>query len=80
MIVDTKQIISVTEANRNFSRATRIADAYGSAVVFKGAEAKYRLVNLEEEPDLALTDDEKIDIIAKRILDRHIKAFLELAK
>ena len=29
MIIDTKQIITVTEANQNFSRATRIADEKG---------------------------------------------------
>ena len=33
MIIDTKQIITVTEANQNFSRATRIADEKGSALV-----------------------------------------------
>ena len=80
MVFDTKQIITVTEANQNFSKATRIADKRGSAIVFKNNKPKYKLVNLEVEPDLELTDDEKIDIVARRIMQRYKPAFLELAK
>jgi len=80
MMIDTKQIITITEANQNFSRATRIADEHGEAVLFKNNRPKYKLVNLEVTPDLELTDDEKIDVVAKRIMERFKPAFLELAK
>ncbi len=80
MMIDTKQIITVTEANQNFSRATRIADETGAALVFKNNRPKYKLINLEAEPDLELTDDEKIDVVARRIMQRFKPAFLELAK
>ena len=80
MLINTKQIITVTEANQNFSRATRIADETGAALVFKNNRPKYKLTNLEVEPDLELTDDEKIDIVADRIMKRFKAAFLELAK
>lgn len=80
MMINTKQIITVTEANQNFSRATRIADETGAALVFKNNRPKYKLTNLEVEPDLELTDDEKIDIVARRIMRRFKPAFLELAK
>jgi len=33
MMIDSKTMISVTDANHNFSRATRIADDYGQAVI-----------------------------------------------
>ena len=80
MMIDTRQIITVTEANQNFSRATRIADERGAALVFKNNRPKYKLINLEVEPDLELTDDEKIDIVARRIMQRFKPAFMELAK
>ena len=80
MMIDTAQIITVTEANQNFSRATRIADEKGAALVFKNNRPKYKLTNLEVEPDLQLTDDEKIDVVARRIMTRFKPAFLELAK
>ena len=80
MIIDTKQIITVTEANQNFSKATRIADEKGAALVFKNNRPKYKLINLEVEPELELSDDEKIDVVARRIMLRFKPAFLELAK
>ena len=80
MKVSTQNMISITEANQNFSRATRIADEKGAALVFKNNRPKYKLTNLEVEPDLELTDDEKIDIVARRIMKRFKPAFLELAK
>ncbi|MBQ7475364.1 MAG: type II toxin-antitoxin system Phd/YefM family antitoxin [Clostridia bacterium] len=80
MTVNTERIITVTEANQNFSRATRIADRHGDAIVFKNNRPKYKLVNLDLEPDLDLTDDEKIDVVAARVLKRYRRAFLELAK
>ena len=80
MMIDTRKIITVTEANQNFSKAARIADTHGEALVFKNNRPKYKLTNLELEPDLELTDDEKIDVVARRILARYKPAFLELAK
>ena len=40
MTIDTKTIVSVTEANQNFSRVTRIAEKNGQAVIFKNNKPK----------------------------------------
>ena len=80
MQIDTNTIVSVTEANQNFSRVTRIAEKNGQAVIFKNNRPKYMVVDLECSPLLELTDDEKIDIVAARILKRFKPAFEELAK
>ena len=80
MLINTSQVLSITEANQNFSRATRIADREGSVVIFKNNKPRYMLVNLVENPAIDLSDDEKIDVVAGRILEKHRKAFEELAK
>ena len=80
MQLNTAQIISMTEANQNFSRAAKIADRNGSAVIFKNNRPKYMLIDLSEHTMLELTDDEKIDVVAKRILNKYREAFKELAK
>lgn len=80
MTIDTAAIVSVSEANQNFSRVTRIADKHGQAVIFKNNRPKYMLVDLENSPILEMTDDEKIDVVAARIMKRYRPAFLELAK
>ena len=80
MRIDTSAIVSVTEANQNFSRVTRIAEKSGQAVIFKNNRPKFMLVDLENSPILDMTDDEKIDVVAARILRRFKPAFEELAK
>lgn len=80
MRIDTNAIVSVTEANQNFSRVTRIAEKTGQAVIFKNNRPKFMLIDLENSPVLDMTDDEKIDVVAARILKRFKPAFEELAK
>ncbi|MDE7464771.1 MAG: type II toxin-antitoxin system Phd/YefM family antitoxin [Clostridiales bacterium] len=80
MQINTNQILTMTEANQNFSRAVKIADKNGSAVIFKNNKPQYMIVALNNNPVLDLTDDEKIDVVAKRILEKHRAAFEELAK
>ena len=80
MQINTKTVVSVTEANQNFSRVTRIAEKNGHAVIFKNNRPKHMIIDLENESAPALTDDEKIDIVAARILKRFKPAFEELAK
>ena len=80
MELKTEEIISISEADQNFSSVARIADRNGRAIIFRNNKPKYMLVDLDRSPLLDLTDDEKIDIVAARILKRHKAAFLELAK
>ena len=80
MMINTNAIVSASEANQNFSRVTRIADAQGQAVIFKNNKPKYLLVDIESTPYVDMTDDEKIDVIAARILKKFKPAFEELAK
>ena len=80
MTIGTKTIISVSEANRNFSQVTRIAEKNGQAVIFKNNKPKYLLVELDVSPLIDMTDDEKIEVVAARILKKYKPAFLELAK
>lgn len=80
MNIDTNAIVSVTEANQNFSRVTRIAEKHGQAILFKNNRPRYLLIDMENSPIIDMTEDEKIDFVASRILKKHKKAFLELAK
>lgn len=80
MQIDTGTIISITEANQNFSRVTRIAERSGRAVIFKNNRPRYVLIDMEKAPLLDLTEDETIDVVAARVLKRFKPAFEELAK
>ena len=81
MLIDTKTMFSMTQANQNFSAVTRTVDKNGEAVVLKHNKPKYLIIDMENDEFLLdLTEDEKIDIIAKRVLERYLPAFRELAK
>jgi antitoxin Phd len=71
----------MTQANQNFSSVARSVDKNGEVVVFKNNKPKYLVIDMENSDFiLDLSDDEKIDIIAQRILKRYLPAFQELAK
>ena len=80
MLINTRNIITVSEANQNFYKATRLAERDGKVIVFKNNRPRFLLIDLEKEPVLEMTDDEKLLFIAHRILQKHKRAFLELAK
>lgn len=80
MDINTKQIVSISEANQNFSRIARMTDKHGELYIFKNNKPKYRLIDIENDSSIEMTDDEKIDFVASRILKKYRAAFEELAK
>ena len=80
MNFNTNQIVSISEANQNFSRVARLAESKGTVVIFKNNKPKFKLTDLEQEPEIEMTDAERYEFVARRILARHRAAFLELAK
>lgn len=80
MNIDTNSIVTVTEANQNFSRVARLAEKRGKVVIFKNNRPKLLLIDLDTEPQIEMSEDEKLEFVAGRILREHRAAFEELAK
>ncbi len=80
MRINSEAIVSVSEANQNFSRVARLTDKMGTVYIFKNNKPKYKLVDIENSGEIEMTDDEKIDFVATRILKNYRAAFEELAK
>ncbi len=80
MNINTETIASMTEANQNFSKVAKIAENSGQAVIFKNNKPKFLLIDVESNSYFNITDDEKIDVAAKRVMNRFKPAFEELAK
>ena len=80
MKLDTTQIVSISEANQNFSRVAKTAEKHGELYIFKNNKPKYKLIDLEQSAEIEMSDDEKIDFVAARILKLYRPAFEELAK
>jgi len=78
--IDTDEIVTATEANQNFSRVARMAEKKGRVVIFKNNRPKLLVIDLDKEPQIEMTEDEKLEFVAARILKEHRAAFEELAK
>ena len=80
MTIDTSAIVTATEANQNFSRVAKLAEKKGRVVVFKNNRPKLLVIDQDAEPQIDMTEDEKIDFVAARVFKKYRKAFEELAK
>ena len=80
MNINTETITTMTEANQNFSKVAKVAESNGQAVIFKNNKPKFLLIDVDSNSFFDITDDEKIDVAARRIMNRFKPAFEELAK
>lgn len=79
--MDSKPFFTMEQANQDFSQIAKTAEKKGEAIIFKNNKPKYIVVDMEKNDSLSeLSEDEKIDIVAKRILEKYLPAFKELAK
>lgn len=79
MLVNTNTMISITEANQNFSRAARLADEHGTAVILKNNVPRYLLIDLSRSQD-EVAEDEDVRTVSERLIRRNMEAYGELAK
>ncbi len=80
MTINTSAIVTATEANQNFSKVSRLAEQKGHVVVFKNNRPKLLVIDLDTELQIDMTEDEKLEFVAARILREHKAAFEELTK
>ena len=80
MILDTREMISVTEANQNFSKVARLVDEHGAAVILKNNVPRYVLVEFSQAEQEQLAEDEDVLIVSKRLIAKNRAAYEELAK
>ena len=83
MIVNTDVLISMTEANQNFSKVVRKVDKDGMVVILKNNQPRYVVVDFSEYEVIAEAMQmrkARIAAAADEILDENMEAFLELAK
>ncbi len=80
MQINTDSLVSITEANQNFSRVARLVDENGVAVILKNNVPRYILMEFSRFQKEETAGEEEVDLIARRILAKNRRAFEELAK
>ena len=80
MIVNTQRMVSMTEANQNFSKVAKIASMEGSALVMKNNKPEYILIKINNDQNYETVDDEKFEAVSKKLLKQNLEAYKKLAE
>ena len=80
MMVNTSNLISISEANQNFSKVARLVDERGSAVILKNNVPRYLIIEFSQAEQLQAAADEDVMDISARLLHQNREAYEVLAK
>jgi len=80
MLINTNNLVSITEANQNFSKVARLVDAKGSAVILKNNTPRYLIIEFSQAEQLQAAEDEDVMNISARLLKKNQEAYEVLAK
>ena len=80
MTIDTSTMISITEANQNFSKVTKLVDEKGTAVILKNNVPRYLVIDFSKADENANATDEDVTAISKRLMTQNKEAYEVLAK
>ena len=83
MMINTNNLVPMTEANQNFSKVVRTVDENGMAVILKNNKPRYVVVDFDEYDTISAAMQmrkAKIDGTADKLIEENMEALLELAK
>lgn len=80
MMINTDALVSMTEANQNFSKVARLVDERGAAVILKNNVPRYLVVEFSQAEQMQAASDEDILDVSTRLIQQNRAAYEELAK
>lgn len=80
MVINTDNLVSITEANQNFSRVARLVDENGAAVILKNNTPRYVLIEFSQLESEQQASDEDVLVISRRLMAKNKEAYEVLAK
>ena len=83
MLVDTKTMVSITEANQNFSKVAKLVDEKGSVVILKNNTPRYLILDInkvEKSTEATEASDDTVLDISNKLIAKNLEAYKVLAK
>lgn len=80
MTIDTNTLISISDANQNFSKVTKLVDKFGSAVILKNNVPRYIVVEFKEAEEMEVATNEEVLAASKKLMKNNKKVYEVLAK
>jgi len=78
MQINIENLVSITEANQNFSKVARQVDDKGNVIILKNNKPKYILLDIEDYKRIDSVANDNITNLNGRVLEDSIAAFNEL--
>ncbi len=80
MIIDTNTMISITEANQNFSKVAKVVDRHGTAIILKNNVPRYLVIDFSKAEKDKEANMEDVLAISERLIKQNMEAYEVLAK
>ncbi len=80
MMVNTDNLISITEANQNFSKVARMVEEKGAAVILKNNVPRYIVIEFSRAEQMQEAADEDVMSVSKRLIEKNREAYKVLAQ
>ncbi len=80
MTIDTNMMISITEANQNFSKVAKVVDEHGTAVILKNNVPRYLVIDFSKAEKEKVASNEDVFAISERLIKQNTEAYEVLAK
>lgn len=80
MMINSNALVSITEANQNFSKVARLVDEQGSAVILKNNVPRYLIVEFSQAEQMQAAEDEDVMQVSSRLIQQNRTAYEKLAK
>ena len=80
MIIDTNTVVSMTDANQDFSKVASVVDNYGRAVIFKNNAPRYLVIDFSIADKVEAASTEDVLSSSDKMMSLYDEAFKELAR
>lgn len=80
MTIDTNMMISITDANQNFSKVAKVVDEHGTAVIMKNNIPRYLVIDFSKAEKEKIANSEDVFAISERLIKQNMEAYGVLAK
>ena len=80
MTINTNTMVSITEANQNFSKVARLVDEHGTAIILKNNVPRYIIIDFSKADEDAVASNEDVLSISKRLIEKNKESYEVLAK
>ncbi|MGN0362521.1 MAG: type II toxin-antitoxin system Phd/YefM family antitoxin [Bilifractor sp.] len=80
MLINSDAMVSMSEANQNFSKVARMAQEYGSVTILRNNRVAFTLSYIPQEDSINAATDDAVLASSEKFMKRNKHVYEELAK